>query len=119
MVGRSVDDGSVAFYSGVLWLAVVLTGLIMALVQVGQARGTLLHSHHRNLIIVCFSALIGVPVAIGIYLQSRFMCGPPTTACEIVMGQISPFLLPVLFLWHLYRLGRGMRRLWLSQPYKP
>jgi uncharacterized membrane protein len=99
-----------------------IIGVIIAYVKRRDAAGTIWHSHFANLILVFWvtigGALLGVlswPIAFGtLFARHFFWLWPPTAVFPLFFGFL---ILPLLALWYLYRIIRGLIRAGEDRPY--
>jgi uncharacterized membrane protein len=99
-----------------------IIGVIIAYVKRRDAAGTIWHSHFTNLILVFWvtigGALLGVlswPIAFGtLFARHFFWLWPPTAVFPLFFGFL---ILPLLALWYLYRIIRGLIRAGEDRPY--
>ena len=99
-----------------------IIGVIIAYIKRLDAKGTIWESHFNNLIVV-FWAMVGVtllfflswPFAFGWWFANGFVwLWAPTAALPLLLGFI---LFPVLAVWYLYRVIRGLIRAGEDRPY--
>lgn len=91
-----------------------IAGVIIAYVKRQDAKGTIWESHFNNLILV-FWVTVGAtllfflswPFAFGWWFATGFVWPWPTPALPLLFGFI---LFPVLVVWYLYRIIRGLIR---------
>ena len=91
-----------------------IIGVLIAYVKRRDAAGTIWHSHFANMILVFWvtvgGALLGVlswPVAFGALFARHFFWLWPTAVFPLFFGFL---IIPVLALWYLYRIIRGLIR---------
>ena len=99
-----------------------IIGVIIAYAKRSDAKGTTWESHFNNLILV-FWAMVGAtllfflawPFAFGWWFANGFVwLRAPTAALPLLFGFI---LFPVLAIWYLYRVIRGLIRAGEDQAY--
>ena len=91
-----------------------IAGVLIAYVKRHDAMGTIWESHFNNLILV-FWVMVGAtllfflswPVAFGWWFANGFVWLWPTAVLPLLFGFI---LFPVLGIWYLYRVIRGLIR---------
>ncbi len=100
-----------------------LIGMVIAMVRVGDARGSVWESHYRNIIAVFWvgaalfltligAALTGMLAMAGMAIGNAWMDGDALLALPL-LGLTVPFMMLawLLFcLWYFYRLLRGLLR---------
>jgi len=91
-----------------------IIGVLIAYVKRRDAAGTVWHSHFANVILVFWvtvgGALLGVlswPVAFGALFARHFFWLWPTAVFPLFFGFL---IIPLLALWYLYRIIRGLIR---------
>lgn len=126
--GQSASDlRSLAIVCYVLFLLASVNGLtaivgvIIAYVKRHDAGGTIWQSHFKNLILVFWVMVGGVvlgfltwPLAIGAFLASWPVFWPPALTLPFAFWFVG---LPLLALWYLYRVVRGLIRASEERPY--
>jgi uncharacterized membrane protein len=98
-----------------------IVGVIIAYVKRHDAVGTIWESHFNNLILV-FWVMVGAtlmfflswPFAFGWWFANGFVWLAPTAVLPLLFGFI---LFPVLAVWYLYRIIRGLIRAGEDRPY--
>jgi uncharacterized membrane protein len=98
-----------------------IIGVLIAYVKRGDAAGTIWHSHFTNLILVFWvtvgGALLGVlswPLTFGALFARHFFWLWPTAVFPLFFGLL---ILPLLAVWYLYRIIRGLLRAGEDRPY--
>ena len=98
-----------------------IVGVIIAYVKRRDAAGTIWHSHFNNLILVFWvmvaAAIVGFltwPIAIAAFLVAWPVSLPPVLTLPFMFGFV---ILPLLALWYLYRVLRGLIRASEERPY--
>jgi uncharacterized membrane protein len=98
-----------------------LIGVIIAYAKRRDAVGTIWYSHFANLILVFWimvgAAILGLltwPIALGAFLIAWPVFWPPALGLPFAFGFL---IVPLLFLWYLYRIVRGLIRASDEQPY--
>jgi len=91
-----------------------IIGVLIAYVKRRDAAGTIWHSHFANMILVFWvtvgGALLGVlswPVAFGALFARHFFWLWPTAVFPLFFGFL---IIPLLAVWYLYRIIRGLIR---------
>jgi uncharacterized membrane protein len=125
--GGASDLRSLAIVCYVLFLLAAVNGLtalvgvIIAYVKRRDAAGTIWESHFHNMIVVFWvmvaAAILGFltwPIAIGAFLVSWPVFWPPALTLPFAFGFL---IFPLLAVWYLYRIVRGLVRASEDRPY--
>jgi uncharacterized membrane protein len=98
-----------------------IVGVIIAYVKRRDAAGTIWQSHFNNLILVFWvmvaAAIVGFltwPIAIAAFLVAWPVFLPPELTLPFMFGFV---IFPLLALWYLYRVIRGLIRTSEERPY--
>lgn len=127
-MGGASDLRSLAIVCYVLFLLAwmngitAIVGVAVAYVKRRDAAGTVWQSHFANLILVFWvmvaGAILGMltwPVALGAMLAQGWpFFWPPVFALPLLVGGL---IFPILALWYLYRVIRGLIRAMDERPY--
>jgi uncharacterized membrane protein len=126
-MGGASDLRSLAIVCYVLFLLAcangitAIIGVIIAYVKRRDAAGTIWQSHFNNLILVFWvfvgGAILGLltwPIALGVFLVSWPVFWPPALTLPFAFGFV---VFPLLVVWYLYRVIRGLIRAAEERPY--
>jgi uncharacterized membrane protein len=99
-----------------------IIGVVIAYLKRDEAVGTVWHSHFASLIFVFWVmvaamlvVLLSWPISFGWFFANGYMLlWPPTFALPLLFGFL---LFPILAVWYLYRVIRGLIRAGEDKPY--
>jgi len=99
-----------------------IIGVIIAYLKRADAAGTVWHSHFASLILVfwvmataALVVLLSWPLSFGWFFANGYvLLWPPAFALPLLLGFI---LFPILAIWYLYRVIRGLIRAGEDKPY--
>jgi uncharacterized membrane protein len=125
--GGASDLRSLAIVCYVLFLLAAVNGLtaligvIIAYVKRHDATGSIWYSHFTNMIVVFWvmvgAAILGFltwPLAIGAFFAASPVFWPPALTLPFAFGFL---IFPLLAVWYLYRIVRGLVRASEERPY--
>jgi uncharacterized membrane protein len=96
-----------------------VAGVLLAYIKRDDARGTVWFSHFENMIVVFWVMLLGAfaalalhlllfPISLGLLLSGQFVW--PAVSLLSLPVLLTLAIWPILFVWFLYRMIRGLVR---------